>query len=208
MADGTPPAYRIETARTLLRCWDPADAPAQLVAIEASLPQLRATLPWALEPPTLDKQIAFLRQRRAAFDTGQDFAYGVFTSAGEVIGGAGLHARQGPGAREIGYWIHSGWTGRGLATEIAAALTRVAFELERADRVEIRVIPDNRTSARVAEKLGFHHEATLRRRAPFGEHRADLMVWTLFADDFPTSVAAVAAGGIKARDAVGRPLLP
>src|SRR5688500_15417668 len=120
MAAATPPAYRIDTPRAVLRCWDPADAPAQVTAIEESFDHLRPWLPWAQEPPTLDKQLAFLRGRRAAFDADEDFAYGLFAPTGEVIGSAGSHPRQGPGARELGYWIHAAWGGKGLATEITA----------------------------------------------------------------------------------------
>jgi RimJ/RimL family protein N-acetyltransferase len=207
MADGTSPAYRIATPRTVLRCWDPADTRAHLAAIEDSSEHLRPWLPWAQEPPTLDRQLAFLRDARARFDRSEDYVYGVFSATGDVIGGAGLHTRRGPGVLEIGYWIHSAWTGRGLATEVTAALTRVAFEVEHVDRVEIRVVPDNLRSARVVEKLGFRHEATLRRRLSFGDQLLDAMVWVLFSDEYPTSVAAAAASGISAFDAIGRPLL-
>ena len=62
-------------------------------------------------------------------------------------------------------------------------------------------------SARVAQKLGFHHQATLRRRAAIGEQRVDLMIWEMFADEYPASVAAAAAAGIAAFDALGRRLL-
>jgi RimJ/RimL family protein N-acetyltransferase len=207
MAEGTPPAYRITTARTLLRCWEPSDARAHLVAVEESIDHVRPWLPWARETPSLERQLGFLRASRAAFDRDEDYIYGVFSATGDVIGGSGLHTRLGPGVLEIGYWIHSAWIGRGLATEITAALTRVAFEIHGVDRVEIRVVPENLRSARVVAKLGFRHEATLRRRLPFGDERLDAMLWVLFRDEYDTSVAAAAADGIGAVDALGRSLL-
>jgi RimJ/RimL family protein N-acetyltransferase len=201
------PAYRIVTPRTVIRCWEPADAPAQLATLLVNLDHLRPWLPWAQETPTLERQLAFLRECRSRFDRSEDYTYGVFAPTGEVIGGAGLHTRLGPGVLEIGYWMDAGCAGRGLATEIAAALTRVAFELEHVDRVEIRVVPDNVRSARVAQKLGFRHEATLRRRVPFGADLLDIMVWVMFADELAASVAAAASTAITAFDALGRPLL-
>jgi RimJ/RimL family protein N-acetyltransferase len=211
MSDAPPvalgPAYRIVTPRAVIRCWEPSDAPAQLDALLDNLDHLRPWLPWAQETPTLERQLGFLRECRSRFDRGEDYTFGVFAPTGEVIGGAGLHTRLGPGVLEIGYWIHGGWTGRGLATEIAAALTRVAFEVERVDRVEIRVVPDNVRSARVAQKLGFRHEATLRRRLAFGDLRLDAMLWILFADEHAASVAAAASTAVAAYDALGRPLL-
>jgi RimJ/RimL family protein N-acetyltransferase len=46
-------------------------------------------------------------------------------------------------------------TGRGLATEVAGALTLVAFEVCGVDRVEIRVEPANEPSIAVRGSLGF-----------------------------------------------------
>ena len=54
--------------------------------------------------------------------------------------------------------------GQGLATEVSAALTRVAFEIDQVDRVEIHCEPQNVRSAAVPRKLGYQHEATLARR--------------------------------------------
>jgi hypothetical protein len=57
----------------------------------------------------------------------------------------------------------------------------------------------------VLQKLGFCHEATLRQRTrtPDGQLR-DTMIWTLLADEYPTSPAATAA--IEAFDVMGLPL--
>lgn len=72
-------------------------------------------------------------------------------------------------------------TSEGLATEIAAALTRVAFEVHQVNRVEIRCDPSNSPSAAVAKKLGFTREATLRQRLRgSGGQLRDAMIWTLF----------------------------
>ena len=51
---------------------------------------------------------------------------------------------------------------QGLAPETAAALTKVAFEVNEVNRVEIQCDPNNMRSAAVPRKLGFVHEATLR----------------------------------------------
>ena len=202
------PAYTLQTARTLLRCWSPADAARALRAIDASLDHLRPWLPWAAQyPMSVTQQAAVLRRFRGSFDLGQDFTYAVFDRGGtEVLGGCGLHPRGGEGAREIGYWIAAQHTGQGLATEVAAALTRVAFELDGLRRVEIHCDPLNVPSAAVARKLGFTHEGTLRQRlrAADGTWR-DLMLWTLLAEDYRASPAA--ASNLEAFDVLGQKLL-
>lgn len=202
------PAYRLHTRRLVLRCWDPRDAPLLSQAIDDSLDHLRPWMLWALnEPEELQAKIERLRRARSEFDSNQDFTYGIF-NLGEsaVLGAAGLHTRIGEGAREIGYWIHRDHINQGLATEAAAALTRVAFEIERVNRVEIHCDPQNVRSAAIPKKLGYTLEATLRSRLPLpGGRWRDTQVWTLFAADYPASPAARAE--MEAFDVVGRRLL-
>jgi RimJ/RimL family protein N-acetyltransferase len=155
----------------------------------------------------LQARIERLRSWRGQFDLGQDFVYGVFSlDEREVLGSSGLHTRAGEGAREIGYWIHVNHINQGLATEVAAALTRVAFEIEAVVRVEIHCDPRNLRSAAVARKLGFVHEATLRQRTQDAEgQRRDTMIWSMLAEDYTGSVASTVE--IEAFDAVRRRIL-
>jgi len=202
------PPYAIRTERLLLRCWDPADAAALKEALDSSLDHLRPWMPWAAaEPQPLAEKVALLRRFRGSFDLGQDYVYGVFDGGGgDVLGGTGLHTRVGDRAFEIGYWIRASRIGEGLATELSAALTRVAFEVCGVDRVEIRVDPRNERSAAIPRKLGFVEEARLRRRLPdVGGQLRDSAVYSLFADGFAGTPAAAAR--VEAFDAAGARVL-
>jgi ribosomal-protein-serine acetyltransferase len=163
-------------------------------------------MPWtADEPRPVGERVELLREFRARFDLGDDFVYGIFDrDERRVLGGTGLHTRAGRDAFEIGYWIRSDSTRRGFATEASAALTRVAFEVCRVDRVEIRVDPANAPSRAIPRKLGYAEEATLRRRLEYPERR-DVVLYTLFGDAYPRSAAARVA--IEAFDAVGARVL-
>jgi RimJ/RimL family protein N-acetyltransferase len=202
------PAYRVVTERLVLRCWQPADAPRLKAAIDASLDHLRPWMPWAVrEPEPVAAKVERLRQMRGRFDLGIDYAYGVFDrEEREVLGGAGLHMRVGEAAREIGYWVHAAHVGKGLATELAAALTRVAFEVDGVQRVEVHCGPENARSAAVPRKLGYVHEATLRMRyvRPDGTLR-DTMIWTMLAGELASSPAA--RYQVEAYDALGERIL-
>lgn len=165
-------------------------------------------MPWAHEEPKdLQQRVAWLRQARGQFDLGQDFIYGIFNpDETQVLGALGLHSRVGDDALEIGYWIHAHHIKQGLATEAAAALTKIAFEVNQVARVEIHCDPTNLRSAAVPQRLGFTHEATLRQRVENHEgHRRDSMIWSLFAEDYPASQAATAV--IEAFDAIGQKIL-
>ncbi|MFN2470584.1 MAG: GNAT family N-acetyltransferase [Gaiellaceae bacterium] len=202
------PPYRVETERLVVRCWDPRDAPLLKEAVDSSLDHLRPWMPWAEhEPQPLAEKVQLLRRFRGQFDVGQDFVYGIFPADGsEVIGGSGLHTRVGSAAFEIGYWVRASRIGLGFATEASAARTRVAFEVCRVDRVEIRVDARNVRSLAVPRRLGFTEEATLRRRLPAGDaEMRDAVVFSLFAADFPASPAAGAS--LAAHDAAGARVL-
>lgn len=203
------PAYRVTTSRLVIRCWNPQDAVILKAAIDASVDHLRPWMPWAVNEPTeLEAKISWLRTCRGKFDRDEDYVYGIFDPLEQhVLGGTGLHTRVRPGALEVGYWIRADAINQGLAAETTMALTRVAFEIHQVNRVEIHCDPANLRSAAIPRKLGFTHEATLRQRLPLdnGEWR-DSMIWTLLAQDYPSTQSAQAQ--IEAFDAIGRKILP
>ena len=208
MSDPASPAYRIETERLVVRCWDPRDAALLKEAVDSSLDHLRRWMPWAhREPQSVEAKVALLRSFRGRFDLDEDFVYGIFDAdERRVLGGTGLHVRVGAHAREIGYWIRADAEGRGYVTEAVAALTRVGFELDRLERIEIHCEPANVRSAGVPRRLGYVHEATLRGRVrDAGDRPRDVLVFTMFADAYPSSPAADAVAA--AFDAAGARLL-
>ncbi|MER7578979.1 GNAT family protein [Kitasatospora sp. NPDC097691] len=148
-------------------------------AVRANLDHLRPWLEWAAEAPTRARTAELTRAGSAAWDAGTDFMYlaGLDAEPGEVIGAFGLHARIGPGALELGYWVAAGHVGRGIATTATAALTEAALALPGITRVEIRCDRANAASAAVPRKLGYRLDrvATAAVRAP-GETGRQL-VW-------------------------------
>ena len=202
------PAYRIETERLVLRCFDPRDAAALKAAVDASLDHIRPWIPWARdEPQTLDQKVELLRQYRGKFDLGQDRLYGIFDrTESELLGGTGLHDRVGEGARELGYWIAERHARKGFTTEATTALVRIAFEIDLLERVEIHCEPENEASVAVARKLGFQHDGTLRARLPRREGPpAACMTWSMLRAEFPESPCARSHS--SAFDAIGRRIL-
>jgi len=188
------PPRRVLTERLLLRPYDPDDAALLKEAVDTSLDHLRRFMDWAWTAP---EPVGVVRKRlrafRDAFRHGDDWIYGIFDPDGSaIVGGAGLHRRVGPEALEIGYWIRASRVRQGLATEAAAALTRLAFERCGVVRAEIHVDPANTGSLAVAERLGYLREATLRKRLPPikpGGPRRDEVVFSLLDDEYPGSPA-------------------
>lgn len=201
------PAYRIQTKRLLVRCYNPSDAPLLAEAVTASVEHLRPWMPWAhAEPEPLEEKFQRLKRFRGLFDLGQDFIYGIFSPDDtKLLGGTGLHTRLGEGALEIGYWIHKDFINQGLTTESSAALIKVAFELIHVHRIEIHCDPENLASAAIPRKLGFTHEGTLRANMRFLDRWRDTMIWGLLESEYPESPSAKTE--IEVFDANGQQVL-
>ncbi len=187
----TPP-YRIETERLVIRCYDPADAALLKDAVDRSRDHLWEWMPWTPEEPEeLSVVVDRLRMFRAQFDLDQNWIYGVFTrDESRLVAGTGLHPRGGPGSLEVGYWVAADAVRRGIATEVTAVLARVAVEICGVQRVDVQIDPANEASLGVPRKLGFTHEAMLRRRLDpkrGGGKRREAMLFTLLAEELPAS---------------------
>jgi RimJ/RimL family protein N-acetyltransferase len=187
---GLPAAAEIRTARLLIRCKRPADAPLLKHAVDSSLTHLRQWMPWAMhEPSELNAVEERIAQFQREFLNGGDRTYAIFNLAEtEILGGVGLHPGEAPGTFELGYWLRADSTGQGLATEAAAAVAQAAFAKLGATRIEIRCDPNNHRSARIPERLGFRLEKILiaDTLTPAGEPR-DTMVWVMTAAEFAAS---------------------
>lgn len=202
------PAYRIESERLVIRCYNPKDALLLQKSVQESVEHLRPYLPWVkTEPEELKVKIERLRMFRAKFDLSENYIYGVFNpNETELIGGTGLHPRVGSNAFEIGYWVNVNHGNKGYATEFSAALTKVAFEIENVNRVEIHCDPDNFRSVAIPKKLGYMYEATLRGRTEtIDGEPSDSMIWSILKEEYLKSPAAKAK--IVAYDAIGNIIL-
>lgn len=149
----TRPAEVLSHGQVMLRRWRGDDAAMVLAAVIESHEQLLLWMPWAAGYDE-DKAARFVRDCQEQWDSGSAYVYAIVVDD-QVVGSAGLHGRVGDGALEIGYWVHSGWTGRGIATDAAAALTDAALALPGIDQVTIYHDAANVASGRVPAKLGY-----------------------------------------------------
>lgn len=111
---------------------------------------------------------------------------------GTLLGMVGLHARD-ASMREIGYWVTPGARGRGVMTEAARMVCRFGFDVLGLARIEWLAAVGNQASWRVAEKVGFRREGTLRAGLLHRGERLDAWVGGLLPGD-------LLAGELPARD--------
>lgn len=183
----TPPAFNpvlldipdhLETERLLLRAPRPGDGAVVNASILETLEDLRrypASMLWAMEDQTVERAEDSCRRGAANWILRADLPMLFFRrDTGEHAGNCGLHRfNWETRVFEIGWWCRKSCQGQGLATEAAAALADFAFSRLGARRVWCCADEENERSWRVAERLGFAHEGTLRseRCDPDGSRR-------------------------------------
>jgi ribosomal-protein-alanine N-acetyltransferase len=97
-------------------------------------------------------------ERQRHFDTA--YGFGLFLHDGSLIGEVSLGSVQrGPfQSAFVGYWVDALHAGQGLIPEGVAVILRYGFDELHLHRVEAAIVPRNRASRRVAEKLGLRDE--------------------------------------------------
>lgn len=102
------------------------------------------------------------RQRERQLGTG--YGFGVFVDSA-LVGEMNVSSIQrGPFQNAyVGYWIDQRVAGQGYTPEALVVAMRFAFEELRLHRLQIAIIPRNRPSRRVVEKLGIRLEGMAER---------------------------------------------
>jgi RimJ/RimL family protein N-acetyltransferase len=164
MTNEIPYPLELVTERLAIRSPSRKDAEGLRDAVEESLEDLRPWLPWADHVPALAEAEENCAKAAKDFKDGKDHRLHFFLKESNIfLGGSGLHRIDWSVPRfEIGYWIRSSCSGNGYVTEAVEEISRYAFEILAARRVEIKASTENENSWRVAERLGFALEGILR----------------------------------------------
>jgi ribosomal-protein-serine acetyltransferase len=168
----------------VLRPLERADVPRVLEAVRESRAELAPWMPWCT--PDYDEAgvIAFVENGIEKRSAGFEFDFGIFSPQGEYLGTCGLNALNHENRfANLGYWIRTSRTRRGVATAAVRALARWAFENTELDRLEIVVAAENGPSLGVAARAGAVREGTLRKRLVLAGRAHDAVVFSLVRGD-------------------------
>jgi [ribosomal protein S5]-alanine N-acetyltransferase len=174
----------LQSERVVLREIEHGDAEA--MQAYAADPAVVQYMIWG--PNTIEQTRAFcsgqldiqrVRDRR-------DFELAVIDKRdGELIGGVGLRV-QNTVQREgdIGYVLRRDYWGRGLIAEAARAVLEFGFGVLGLHRIYATADARNLQSVRVMEKLGMHHEGTLRKNLYLREAFRDTVLYSILEDEY------------------------
>jgi RimJ/RimL family protein N-acetyltransferase len=152
-----------------------------LIAIEESMPELEQWMSWAQQTPSARGLHEILRQGEIDFHADRGWDYTILdTQSRDVVGSAGLHRTDDPERFEIGYWVRTSRTRRGVASSATHAIISAATTyLDAARQIVIRMDRANLASASIPRKLGFRLESEEDREIVAKGHTGRGYTWIL-----------------------------
>jgi RimJ/RimL family protein N-acetyltransferase len=154
-------------------------------AVLESIPELSRYETWCHPGYTRDEAAEYVNWWRKMWKQKKAYYFAIEDPhSGEFLGSCGLsdlsveHKRAG-----LGFWIRSSRARKGLATDAAYTVVCFGFNDLKLNRIEIETAVDNTPSRRIAEKLGFKPEGTLRRRLILPSGPADTTMYSILNDD-------------------------
>ena len=166
---------RIETARLILRCYEPSDLAAFDRGAVRSINHIGRFMP-VVRAELLGDRGVLLADARRSFEAGERFEYGLFLPDGSFVGNCGGHW-VGEGELNIGYWVIVEHIRKGYASEAVRALTTEGFRAG-VQRFVLNCDPRNTASIGVARSTGFTYLTTDERVNPEGVPYKE-MTWEL-----------------------------
>jgi ribosomal-protein-serine acetyltransferase len=171
------------TPKVVLRALERADVPAVYAAICESRAELAPWMAWCT--PEFDETgvVGYVERISAERARGAAFEFGIFGPDGEFYGNCALNELN-PTNRfaNLGYWIRTSRTRRGLATLAVGELVRWGFANTDLNRFEIVVALENEASLAVARRAGAEREGVARQRLVLRGVAHDAVIFSFVRD--------------------------
>jgi RimJ/RimL family protein N-acetyltransferase len=148
-----------------LRFPEPTDADAVFAAVRESIGDLHLWMSWCRIDYSIADAAQWISGQAEARKNGVAFEFVITDEQGRILGGCGVNQiNKDARLANLGYWVRTSETGRGVATRAARDVAAWAFENTTIERLEIVVAVGNTASQVVAEKAGALREGILRSR--------------------------------------------
>ncbi len=146
-------------------------------------------MPWCHAEYALKDAEAWISFTQKAWSDGTEFPLGILDAVSlQVIGGTGInHINKAYRIGNIGYWVSTPYTGRGVARLAARKVAEIGFLELGLTRLEIVTLVHNIASQRVAEATGAVRESQARNRLYFQDKPHDAIIYSLVPEDILVS---------------------
>ena len=135
-----------------IRPFRESDVPLLFEAVRESIRELSAWMAWCRPDYSIQESAEFIQSAPSAWENGEHYSFVVFeTASNRFLGGTGLNfINRLHNFANLGYWVRSSATRRGVASRAARLIARFGLEDLKFSRLEIVAAVDNVASQRVA----------------------------------------------------------
>jgi len=163
-----------------LRSYHPDDAAALWEAAHESVAEVFPRLAWCHAQYSMTAAADWIHSRSQLAAEGHEYTFAIVGDDGRFLGGCGINQinrihRFG----NLGYWVRTSATGRGVASEALRQAAGFAFQNTDLVRLEIVCAVGNERSQRVAGRAGAVREGVLRRRLLLHGEPVDAVMYSL-----------------------------
>lgn len=171
----------------LIRPFTDADADAFHEAVLASVDTVGRVFSWCHADYSLADAQEWMARCQRAWESRSDYPFAIVDAdTGRLLGSVGInHLHPIHRNGNLGYWVRSGDTRRGVGSAAAQLAARVAFDELGLVRLEITTQLDNAGSQKVALATGARFECIARQRLVVDGRPEDGRVYGLIPTDLP-----------------------
>lgn len=170
-----------------IRPFEPGDISSFFSAVHSSADDLGLWMPWCHAEYSTDEAKAWLATCQAEWAQGTSYPFLIVEpNTHEVLGSVDINQiNREHNYGNVGYWVASSHTGRGIATAAVKMVAHFGFTEAGFMRLEIVALAENTASRRVAEKAGAKLECIARNRLTVWGKSHNAAVYSLI----PTEIA-------------------
>ena len=159
------------------------DAETLASTVNQNRTHLRRWLGWVDDSRTVEDSRKFIESALRMMADGKGVTLSIWVE-GELAGLADLRVDRENDRGGIGYWLAEKFQGRGLITRTVSLLLDYGFGEVGLHRIGIMVATGNTRSRAVPERLGFHHDGTLRGFSKLYDRYLDMEVYSILREEW------------------------
>ncbi len=169
----------------LLRPYRIGDVDHLYQAVRESIAELSVWMPWCHADYSIEESRAWLELRAGAWEKGTEYDFAITDAKdGSFLGGCGLNYIDYKNRiANLGYWVRTSRTKRGVASAVVRLLVQFGFEKLKLNRIEVKAAVGNTASQRVVEKIGAKREGILRNSMVVHDRVYDMVLFSLIPED-------------------------
>jgi ribosomal-protein-serine acetyltransferase len=174
----------LKSDEIVLQKYTTEDIPLLFEAIRVSIDRVYPWLPWCHPNYTIAETEAWIKTRPKRWDEGKEFGFSIRDRQGTIVGGCGIGIGLSSWSGNLGYWLRTGYTGKGYATTATKLVARFGVQQLQLKRIEIIASVENIDSQRVAERAGACREGISRNRLLIHDQFHNAVIYSFIPDDF------------------------